>query len=206
PHELSGGERQRVALARALVGEPKILLLDEPMANLDQGLKRDLLDAVRKIQEEVGVTMIYVTHDQREALSIGQTLAVMEEGRLLQTGPSLDLYYKPSSTFVARFLGRNNVLSGTAEGGTFRCSAGDFPLEGDAPDGEATVAIRAEDISLCPDPEGPLTAKTCVFQGARHVVVCSAGELEVTAESLEAIAPGTRLSAEARRPAFVFPA
>jgi len=201
PFELSGGERQRVALARALVTEPEVLLMDEPMANLDEGLKRSLQEAMRTMQEEFRVTMIYVTHDQKEALGIGQTLAVMRDGRLQQAGAPKDVYYRPANEFVARFLGRNNILPGTAENGLFSCGAGDFPLVEGSRTGEGRAALRAEDLALEASPDGPLTVETCSVEGGRHVVTASVESLTITAESRDGFEPGTRVTARALRPA-----
>jgi ABC-type Fe3+/spermidine/putrescine transport system ATPase subunit len=206
PHELSGGERQRVALARALVADPKVLLMDEPMANLDEGLKRELLVSVRDLQKEFHVTMIYVTHDQREALAVGEILAIMEGGRIHQSGPPLDLYYEPRDGFVARFLGRNNILTGEVSQGLFVCPAGSFPLEGETPGGPVSVALRAEDISLALEPDGPLVVESCSFQGGRYFVQCTTGKIELTAEVTEALSPGDKVAARAKRPAYAVPA
>ncbi len=203
PHELSGGEQQRVALARALVTEPGVLLLDEPMANLDAGLKRDLIESIRAIQETLEVTMIYVTHDQFEALSIGETIGVMKDGTLRQIGPPAEVYYEPSEEFVAMFLGRNNVLEGVLENGTLRCPAGTFAVA-DPPDaGTVRVSLRAEDLSVQEDDGGPLTVKASVFAAGRYLMELEAGGVTVTAESREPLEAGSKVSLEALRPARV---
>jgi ABC-type Fe3+/spermidine/putrescine transport system ATPase subunit len=123
--QLSGGQQQRVALARALVIEPRLLLLDEPLSNLDARLRLELRDEIRRIHHETGLTMVYVTHDQKEALSLADRIAVMHQGRVAQLGPPQEVYSRPASRFVAEFLGDTNFLDGViAEiGAAGRCLA-----------------------------------------------------------------------------------
>ena len=123
--ELSGGQRQRIALARALVNRPKVLLLDEPLGALDLKLRRQMQVELKQIQREVGITFVFVTHDQEEALSMSDRIAVMTEGRVAQCAPPEEVYEKPSEQFVAGFIGISNLLQGTAEeGGTVRLADG----------------------------------------------------------------------------------
>ncbi len=110
PNTLSGGEKQRVALGRALIYDPTLLLLDEPLANLDANLKRDLSKSIRKIHDEFKVTTIYVTHDQLEAFELADRIAIMQEGKIIQIGTPKDIYDSPKNIFVAKFIGRNNIL------------------------------------------------------------------------------------------------
>ncbi|HQJ34747.1 MAG TPA: ABC transporter ATP-binding protein [Rhodoglobus sp.] len=110
PHQMSGGQKQRVALARALVGEPKLLLLDEPLGALDLKLRESMLLVLKHLQREVGITFVYVTHDQGEALAMSDRIAVMSNGRIEQIGSPEDIYYKPKTSFVARFIGKTNLL------------------------------------------------------------------------------------------------
>lgn len=112
PLQLSGGQQQRVALARALVVQPKVLLLDEPLSNLDAKLRVEMREELRKLQKSLGITTIYVTHDQLEAMSMSDRIAVMNRGRIVQVGTAKDLYFKPRSLFVADFLGRSNIYLG----------------------------------------------------------------------------------------------
>src|SRR6185369_670562 len=114
-HELSGGQQQRVALARALVNEPQVLLLDEPLGALDLKLRKRLQVELKRIQMDVGITFVYVTHDQEEALTMSDRIAVMHGGRIEQVGPPEDLYDRPATGFVADFIGTTNLLSGTVE-------------------------------------------------------------------------------------------
>ena len=110
PHQLSGGEQQRVALARAVVFQPKVLLFDEPLSNLDAKLRVEMREQIRSLQKRIGITTVYVTHDQEEAMAISDRIAVMERGAVVQDGTAQDLYYRPATEFVARFIGRTNLL------------------------------------------------------------------------------------------------
>ena len=123
PHELSGGERQRVALARALAADPEVILLDEPFAALDAGLRETLREEVAAILRAAGASALLVTHDQAEALSLADEVAVLRDGRVVQTGSPEEVYDRPSSRWVAEFLGEADVLPGTAEAGTVRVRA-----------------------------------------------------------------------------------
>lgn len=113
PHELSAGQQQRVALARALAPNPKILLLDEPLSALDALLREELRMEIRRVQKELGITTLHVTHDQEEAIAIADRVAVMKNGRIEQVGPPYEVYFRPRTDFVARFIGRGNLLAGT---------------------------------------------------------------------------------------------
>ncbi len=154
PTQLSGGEQQRVALARALVVEPKILLLDEPLSNLDAKLRLEMREEIRRLQRELGVTTIYVTHDQEEAMSISDRIAVMNKGRLMQVGTPHEIYYKPRNIFVASFIGRSTVLQGRVlriEEDVAEVLVGNLRLRGIVmgdeamrPGGEAMIVIRPE--------------------------------------------------------------
>jgi spermidine/putrescine transport system ATP-binding protein len=157
PAQLSGGQQQRVALARALVLNPSVLLLDEPLGALDAKLRKTLQVELKALQEEVGITFVYVTHDQEEALTMSDRLAVMAGGRIEQVGPPAELYEAPATTYVAGFLGVANLLTATAgsrDGGRRRLRLGEFDLEaagGDtAASGEVRVVIRPERVQLEP--------------------------------------------------------
>jgi spermidine/putrescine transport system ATP-binding protein len=155
PAQLSGGQQQRVALARALVMRPAVVLLDEPLGALDAQIRRSLQVELKALQEDVGLTFIYVTHDQEEALTMSDRLAVMNGGRIEQLGPPKDVYEQPDTSFVASFLGISNVISGVARPGTDgRCvvAVGEFELhaaQGDtAVRGETRLMIRPERVRL----------------------------------------------------------
>ncbi len=154
PAQLSGGERQRVAIARALVRNPKAYLMDEPIAALDARLRETTRVELKRLQRELKHTLVYVTHDQEEAMSIADRIAIMRAGRIVQVGTPEEIYNRPANRFVAEIVGspRINVLDGLIEGGAFR--AVDLPLplsfEGMA-DGPAALAIRPEDLVLLPE-------------------------------------------------------
>jgi putative spermidine/putrescine transport system ATP-binding protein len=151
-HQLSGGQQQRVALARALVTRPRVLLLDEPLSALDAKVRVQLRDEIRRIQTELGITTLFVTHDQEEALAVADRVAVMRDGRIEQIGTPEELYVTPSSPFVAEFVGLSNRMPGTLTGGTVRVYGTDLPLLGDAqPDGPVTALVRPEDIVFSAD-------------------------------------------------------
>src|SRR5947209_5583036 len=152
PLALSGGQQQRVALARALVVEPRVLLLDEPLSNLDAKVRQRLRVEVRRLQKAVGITAIYVTHDQEEALAIADTVVLMNAGRVVQSGSPQEIYSRPESAFTAEFLGVSNQLAGIAEAGGVRIGAQRLPYAG-AVRGRATLIFRATDASLATDEE-----------------------------------------------------
>ncbi len=163
PHELSGGQQQRVALARALVTEPRAVLLDEPFSNLDAGLREKVRDEVREILRAQGVTSVFVTHDQEEALSVADVVAVMNEGRVEQVGTPEEVYSRPASRWVAGFLGEIEVLPGTAAAdGRVECELGHVSHR-DGLRGEVDVLIRPESLAVGTvepgDRKGSLEAK-----------------------------------------------
>ncbi|MBX6752866.1 MAG: ABC transporter ATP-binding protein [Thermorudis peleae] len=158
PRQLSGGQQQRVALARALVNRPRVLLLDEPLGALDLKLRKDMQLELKRLQETVGITFLYVTHDQEEALTMSDRIAVMNAGRVLQVGTPLEIYERPANRFVADFIGESNFLEGQVtriERDTATVVISDrFPVlaqthHGIQPGQRVTVAIRPEKIRLC---------------------------------------------------------
>ncbi|HEY0918023.1 ABC transporter ATP-binding protein [Devosia sp.] len=146
--QLSGGQQQRVALARSLVLEPKILLLDEPFASLDQHLRERLREEVRDIQQRLGITTLFVTHGQDEALALADRIVVMRDGATEQIGAPDTVYREPETPFVAGFIGTMNLVEGTIGGGTFRHAGLAVPAP--APDGPATLAVRPEALDIRP--------------------------------------------------------
>jgi iron(III) transport system ATP-binding protein len=147
PHELSGGERQRIALARALAADPEALLLDEPFAALDEGLRVGLREEVARVLRAAGASALLVTHNQQEALSLADVVAVMRDGRIEQVGPPEEIYDRPVNRWVAEFLGDADVLPGTADGGTVDTELGRFPA-GTQLRGAVQVVIRPERVSM----------------------------------------------------------
>jgi putative spermidine/putrescine transport system ATP-binding protein len=148
-HQLSGGQQQRVALARALVTRPRVLLLDEPLSALDAKVRVQLREQIRRIQTELGITTLFVTHDQEEALAVADRVAVMREGRIEQIGTPEQLYVTPATPFVADFVGLSNRVPGTLTAGTITAAGATFALLGDArPDGPVLAYVRPEDVVL----------------------------------------------------------
>jgi sn-glycerol 3-phosphate transport system ATP-binding protein len=153
PAQLSGGQRQRVAMGRALVREPKAFLLDEPLSNLDAKLRVQMRAELKRLHQRLGITTVYVTHDQVEAMTLGDRIAVMSRGKLQQCGPPQELYDHPVNLFVAGFIGSPpmNLLRGRAQGG--RVTSGDLVVDGmDVPDGDVAVGVRPE--ALLPRADG----------------------------------------------------
>ncbi|MFC6354965.1 ABC transporter ATP-binding protein [Luethyella okanaganae] len=151
PHQLSGGQQQRVALARALVTEPRVLLLDEPLSALDAKVREQLREEIRRIQLRLGITTVFVTHDQEEALAVSDRVAVMKAGRIEQIGTPEELYTRPASGFVAEFVGLSNRLRGILRDGSAEVHGRRLPLaDSSATDGEAWIFLRPEDIELAP--------------------------------------------------------
>ena len=173
---LSGGQQQRVAIARALVNQPKVLLLDEPLAALDLRLRTDMQNELKRIQRSTGITFIYVTHDQEEALSMSDTVVVMDKGRIQQIGRPEDIYNEPKNAFVADFIGESNILDGTMLedfkvrffGRTFQCVDKGF-----APNEPVDVVIRPEDIDIVPPDGGHLTGTvtSVTFKGLNYDII-----------------------------------
>jgi putative spermidine/putrescine transport system ATP-binding protein len=148
PHQLSGGQQQRVALARALVTEPRVLLLDEPLSALDAKVRVQLRDEIRRIQLRLGITTVFVTHDQEEALAVSDRIAVMNAGRIEQIGTPEDLYLRPATPEVAAFVGVSSVVPGIVSGATVEVWGQQLPLQGEAPDGHVEVFLRPENVRL----------------------------------------------------------
>jgi putative spermidine/putrescine transport system ATP-binding protein len=154
PHELSGGQQQRVALARAIAPAPRLLLLDEPLAALDARIRHRLRDEIRALTDRLGMTALYVTHDQEEALAISDRVVVMREGRIEQDGTPADIYQRPASRFVAGFIGRAALLEALVAGGAPSAEGIAWPALRDHPDGPCLLVVRPED--LVADTAGPL--------------------------------------------------
>ena len=173
---LSGGQRQRVAIARALVNRPKVLLLDEPLGALDLRLRKDMQIELKRIQQAMGITFIYVTHDQEEALAMSDTVVVMDEGKIQQIGTPEDIYNEPKNAFVADFIGESNIIDGImrADGVVeifnrrFQCLDKGF-----AKDEPVDVVIRPEDVDIVPEGQGQLkgTVTSVTFKGMQYDII-----------------------------------
>ncbi|WP_295691435.1 ABC transporter ATP-binding protein [uncultured Oscillibacter sp.] len=176
PDALSGGQQQRVAIARALVNRPKVLLLDEPLGALDLKLRKDMQLELKKIQQQVGITFIYVTHDQEEALTMSDTIVVMDKGCIQQIGTPEDIYNEPKNAFVADFIGESNIIDGVMVrdklvkmyGKEFPCLDGGF-----AENEPVDVVIRPEDIDIVPVDQGQLvgTVTSVTFKGMQYDII-----------------------------------
>lgn len=173
---LSGGQQQRVAIARAVINRPKVLLLDEPLAALDAKLRKDMQAELKNIQRELGITFIFVTHDQEEALSMSDTVVVMHEGVVQQVGTPIDIYNEPQNAFVADFIGESNIIDGIMardfevklDGKTFTCLDRGF-----APNEPVDVVIRPEDVDIVPLEKGMLTGEvtSVTFLGVHFEII-----------------------------------
>ena len=187
-NQMSGGQQQRVALARALAIRPQVLLLDEPLSALDAKVRARLRDEIRRIQLEVGITTLFVTHDQEEALAIADRVGVMQSGHLEQLGPPTVVYTRPATPFVAEFVGLTNRLAGTVKGGAVEVRGVQLPLvQPDIADGPATALVRPEAVTLIgrgDAEEGPLvgTVLTVAFLGAVSRVTVDLGDTTVLAQ------------------------
>ena len=174
--QLSGGQQQRVAIARALVNRPKVLLLDEPLGALDLRLRKDMQNELKRIQQAMEITFIYVTHDQEEALSMSDTVVVMDKGRIQQIGSPEDIYNEPKNAFVADFIGESNIIDGVMlednlvqmYGKKFPCLDGGF-----APNEPVDVVIRPEDIDIVPKEQSQLigTVTSVTFKGMQYDII-----------------------------------
>ena len=189
PGELSGGQEQRISLARALVTNPDVLLLDEPLSQLDANLRVEMRDLIRSIQRELGLTTIFVTHDQEEAVMLADRIALMQDGRLLQVDQPTAFYETPDSVDVARFFGARNFVPGRVVGDRFESAMGTFEVRRQPPADGTVMTIRQEAIELGPGPNAfEATVRRSMYLGTtvRVWVECASGELEFTA------APGDR--------------
>ncbi|HEY1420525.1 MAG TPA: ABC transporter ATP-binding protein [Candidatus Dormibacteraeota bacterium] len=186
--QLSGGQQQRVALARALAIEPTVLLLDEPLSALDAKVRSRLRDEIRRVQLDVGITTLFVTHDQEEALAIADRVGVMQAGHLEQLGPPTEVYSRPATPFVAEFVGLTNRMPGTVRNGVVEVRGTDLALvQPDVANGPAMALVRPEAVSLTADGglgDGPLvgTVIAVAFLGATSRVTVDLGDLTVLAQ------------------------
>ena len=174
--QLSGGQQQRVAIARALVNRPKVLLLDEPLGALDLRLRKDMQNELKRIQQQMGITFIYVTHDQEEALTMSDTVVVMDKGRIQQIGTPEDIYNEPKNAFVADFIGESNILNGVmVRDKVVKMYGKEFPCvdAGFAENEPVDVVIRPEDIDIVPVEQGQLigTVTNVTFKGMQYDII-----------------------------------
>ena len=197
---LSGGQQQRVAIARALVNQPQILLLDEPLAALDLKMRKDMQIELKEMHRKLGITFIYVTHDQEEALTLSDTIVVMNEGKIQQIGTPTDIYNEPQNSFVADFIGESNILNGRMicdrnvefAGHEFDCVDDGFGENVDV-----DVVVRPEDIYIMTHTEGaqfPATVKSCTFKGVHYeMFVDTDTGYELMIQDYNAFEPGSEV-------------
>jgi len=191
---LSGGQQQRVAIARALVSHPKVLLLDEPLGALDLKLRKDMQNELKNIQKAIGITFVYVTHDQEEALSMSDTIVVMAEGEIQQIGTPTDIYNEPKNAFVADFIGESNIVDGIMladkrvrmSGHTFDCVDGGFDTN-EAVD----VVVRPEDVDVVAPEQGMLTGTvtSVTFKGVHYEIIVDIKGFKWMIQSTDYVAP-----------------
>jgi iron(III) transport system ATP-binding protein len=210
PHQLSGGQQQRVALARALAQRPKLILLDEPFSALDTGLRAATRRATVQLLDAAGVTALLVTHDQGEALSFADQIAVMREGRMVQVGPPVDLYLHPRDVATATFLGEAIILNAAVRDGWAECSLGRVAVNGSAHGGAALVMLRPEQVHLAEaGDEHPAVGKVVEFEFVGHSCVLTVEldgmRLQVRTPILRAPAIGARVGLSVSGPAHVLP-
>ncbi|GAA4558204.1 ABC transporter ATP-binding protein [Planotetraspora kaengkrachanensis] len=209
PHQLSGGQQQRVALARALALEPRVLLLDEPLSALDAKVRVSLREEIRRLQLSLGITTIFVTHDQEEALSMADRVAVLRAGRLEQVADPATLYDRPATPFVAEFVGTMNRVPGRIEGDQVAVLGQTLPVDGDLPGTpDVDVLIRPEAVLLTPDSEADGMVLVSSFRGSTAQLRVQLGDIEVLADvpghDSVRLAPGTRVRVKlVERPVLV---
>jgi spermidine/putrescine transport system ATP-binding protein/putrescine transport system ATP-binding protein len=177
PHQLSGGQKQRVALARAMVKRPKLLLLDEPLSALDRKVREEMQLELKRLQAEVGITFVVVTHDQEEAMSMADRIAVMDEGRVVQVAHPAELYKNPANSFVASFIGTSTLLKGQLDNGIFRLTNGvEIPCSLVGQDrSNSWLMLRPEDITAFPSAKIRGTVVSTNFYGPNCLVVAECG-------------------------------
>lgn len=196
--KLSGGQQQRVAIARALISHPRILLLDEPLGALDLKLRKDMQNELKKIQKQTGITFIYVTHDQEEALSMSDVVVVMADGKIQQIGSPTDIYNEPINAFVADFIGESNIVDGvmnddykvTFSGHTFECVDKGFD-KNEAVD----VVVRPEDVDVVDIDKGMLkgTVTSVTFKGVHYEIIVDIRGFKWMIQSTDYVAPDARI-------------
>ncbi|MFJ2025031.1 ABC transporter ATP-binding protein [Streptomyces sp. NPDC087897] len=215
PHQMSGGQQQRVALARALALRPRVLLLDEPLSALDAKVRLSLREEIRRLQLSLGITTIFVTHDQEEALSMADRVAVLNAGRLEQCAPPAELYDRPATAFVAEFVGTMNRLPGRLTGtGSVEVAGSALPVDGEAPAGSGPVEVllRPEGIRVQADPDGTATVVSASFLGSVTRVLLdlpdgTAVKADLASRDAADLLPGVRATvAPVPRPVLVVPA
>ncbi|MBR1814070.1 MAG: ABC transporter ATP-binding protein [Lachnospiraceae bacterium] len=191
---LSGGQQQRIAIARALVNEPEILLLDEPLGALDLKMRKEMQLELKDMHNRLGITFIYVTHDQEEALTMSDTIVVMSEGKIQQIGKPEDIYNEPKNAFVADFIGESNIFNGIMTGHLkARFCGGEFDCVDDVEEGtHITAVVRPEDVIITKPEEGTIRGKvsSVIFKGMHYEITVESGKSEMVIQSVRTPAVG----------------
>ncbi len=191
---LSGGQQQRVAIARAVVNEPQILLLDEPLGALDLKMRKEMQLELKEMHKELGITFIYVTHDQEEALTMSDKIVVMAEGKMQQIGTPEDIYNEPANAFVADFIGDSNIFNGIMTGKLkARFCGGEFACVDDVEEGtHITAVVRPEDVILSAPDKGRIRGivSSVIFKGMHYEITVESGKNEIVAQSVHSAAVG----------------
>lgn len=197
---LSGGQQQRVAIARAVVNEPQILLLDEPLGALDLKMRKEMQLELKEMHRELGITFIYVTHDQEEALTMSDKIVVMSEGKMQQIGTPEDIYNEPVNAFVADFIGESNIFNGIMTGKLkARFCGGEFACVDDVEEGtHITAVVRPEDVTLTSPERGTIRGivTSVIFKGMHYEITIESGKNEIVAQSVHLAAVGERVGIE----------
>ncbi len=197
---LSGGQQQRVAIARAVVNEPQILLLDEPLGALDLKMRKEMQLELKEMHRELGITFIYVTHDQEEALTMSDKIVVMSEGKMQQIGTPEDIYNEPINAFVADFIGDSNIFNGIMTGKLkVRFCGGEFPCVDDIEEGtHITAVVRRVDVNLKAPDSGRIrgTVTSVIFKGMHYEIIVESGKNEIVAQSVHAAKVGDRVGVQ----------
>lgn len=207
PHQLSGGQKQRVAMARALVNEPQVLLLDEPMSALDAKLRAEVQVGLRRLQRSLGTTFILVTHDQDEAMTVSDRIAVMREGQVIQVGTPEEVYARPRTCFVAEFLGAANLIPASRNGSGAKTALGHLELPVMPQWEEGNLAIRPERVEIVPEPRGSncvqAQVREVVYRGSHQEAWLEPGGLRVRAAPYPPLRPGEEVVAHLPKDALV---
>ncbi len=194
---LSGGQQQRIAIARALVNEPEILLLDEPLGALDLKMRQEMQIELKDMHQKLGITFIYVTHDQEEALTMSDKIVVMSEGQIQQIGTPEDIYNEPKNAFVADFIGESNIFSGIMTGKLkVRFCGGEFECVDDVPEGtHITAVVRPEDVEITAPSAGTIqgTVISVIFKGMHYEITVQSGRNEMVIQSVKSAKVGERV-------------